>query len=192
MTKAPLTIRVAQLIHRISISIHPSAFRRELMLGLIETFDELANEVYATRGSAGVVALLVRTLFDTCRTALFDRATLRSRAMLSAPVADDRHGAADVIATVAQDVTVGIRMLVRRPVFAGVAIGTLALGIGANTAIFSVVNSVLLRPLPFPEPEQLVRVYHANTQSGNRSGSFSLPDREEWAERTTTLSALCC
>ncbi len=60
--------------------------------------------------------------------------------------------------TFGQDVRFGFRQLVRNPVFTSVALITLALGIGANTAIFSVVDGILFRPLPFPDSDELVSV----------------------------------
>lgn len=74
--------------------------------------------------------------------------------------------------TLIHDIRYGFRQLVRNPVFTGVAVVTLALGIGANTAIFSVVDGILFRPLPFPESHELVNVWTDVTERGG-------PD-DEW------------
>ena len=78
--------------------------------------------------------------------------------------------------TLLQDIRFGLRMLVKSPSVSIVATIALALGIGANTAIFSVVNGVLLRPLPFPEPESLVAIFETDQSRGYVRGSHSYPN----------------
>jgi len=78
---------------------------------------------------------------------------------------------------VLSDLRFAFRTLIKTPAFTAVAVLTLALGIGANTAIFSVVEGTLLRPLPFPHAEQLVRIYEAPDENGARGASLNLSDR---------------
>ncbi len=84
-----------------------------------------------------------------------------------------------------QDLGYFFRTLARSPGFFTVAVVTLALGIGANTAIFSVINSVLLRPLPFDEPDRLVRLFETEAAPGNYP--FTGPDYLDWQAQNRTL-----
>jgi predicted permease len=86
-----------------------------------------------------------------------------------------------------QDSHFALRMLRKTPGFTAVAVLTLALGIGANTAIFSVVNAVLIRPLPFAHPEQIM--YVAETFPGG-TGTVSAPNYLDWREASQSFSAL--
>ena len=89
--------------------------------------------------------------------------------------------------TLGKDLRYSVRTLGRTPGFTAVAVLTLALGIGANTAIFSVVNAVLLEPLPYREPDRLVKL-HERRQQGNRvRGSVSAPDFQDWRQRNTVF-----
>ena len=90
--------------------------------------------------------------------------------------------------TLGQDLRFGLRMLQKSPGFTAIAIVTLALGIGANTAIFSIVNGVLLNPLPFPHPEQLV-VLHAS-KPNFEFGSVSYPNFQDWRKDNHTFSSM--
>jgi putative ABC transport system permease protein len=86
--------------------------------------------------------------------------------------------------TLLQDVRYGLRMLLKKPTFTIVAVVTLALGVGANTAIFSIVNAVLLRSLAFPDPDRLVRIYFNNPGVGSRDVRFSVPEFEDLRTQT--------
>jgi putative ABC transport system permease protein len=89
-----------------------------------------------------------------------------------------------------QDLRFALRMLRKSPVFAAASVLTLALGIGANTAIFSVVYAVLLRPLPFALPDQLVVMFQANLQAGIRQTGCSYVDFAEWRKQNRVFNAI--
>jgi predicted permease len=90
--------------------------------------------------------------------------------------------------TLLQDIRFGIRMVAKSPGFAAIAILTLALGIGANTALFSVVNGVLLNPLPYHQPERLVAIY-AKSKEFSRS-SISYPNFLDWVRTQRSFSSM--
>jgi putative ABC transport system permease protein len=88
-----------------------------------------------------------------------------------------------------QDVRYGLRMLSKTPGFTAVVVLTLALGIGANTAIFSVVSAVLLQPLPFPQPDRLVAILHVDLRTGETGRALSYPDFADLRAQSKSLEA---
>ncbi len=109
-------------------------------------------------------------------TAVFDALTLRRQEF--------------TLESVLKDFRYAIRSLLRRPGFTALALMTVALGIGANTAIFSVVNSVLLRPLPYPDPDQLVMVWENDRTRGWDRVPTNVEDFLAWRSEATAFSAL--
>src|SRR5436190_19342545 len=88
------------------------------------------------------------------------------------------------------DLKYALRMLVKTPAFTAIAILTLALGIGANSAIFSVIDAVLLRPFPFPNPNQLIAVWSEVAREKSEKETESVPDYVDLRDQSKTLEAL--
>jgi predicted permease len=96
----------------------------------------------------------------------------------------------ELFATIRQDLTYALRSLRATPGFTLVVLLTLALGIGATTAIFSVVRGVLLRPLPFPQAEQVVRLWPANPATGLNDETVSVTELEDWERELRSFQAV--
>ena len=89
-----------------------------------------------------------------------------------------------------RDVRYGARTFAKNPGLTAIAILTLAAGIGANTAMFSVVNAVLLRPLSYPEPDRIVTISSLWKVSGGHSASVSAPDFHDWHDQATAFDSM--
>jgi putative ABC transport system permease protein len=89
-----------------------------------------------------------------------------------------------------KDLRYGIRSFLKRPGFLVIAVSTLALGIGATTAMFTVVNSVLLRPLQFPEPERIVLFEGMNPRQGITQSNMSIPDIVDWQRQSQSFEQI--
>jgi hypothetical protein len=95
-----------------------------------------------------------------------------------------------MLETLLQDLRFGLRMLRKNPGFSLIAILTLALGVGANTAIFSVVNAVLLNPFAYPEAERIMFLSSSRLSEPDSSGAVSYPNFLDWQKQQTTFSHL--
>ncbi len=96
----------------------------------------------------------------------------------------------DTLASILQDIRFALRGLRSRPVFTATVLFTLALGIGANVAIFSIVDSMLLRPLPYAQPDRLVHLWETYRGSVVNRSEASYPDFLDWKTRTRTFADL--
>jgi predicted permease len=92
--------------------------------------------------------------------------------------------------TLRQDIRYGVRMLRKDAGFTAIALLTLALGIGANTAIFSILDAVLLKPLPFPEPHRLMAIWGTDAKNGEAHRAISYPDFVDYRDRNRSLESL--
>src|SRR5438270_2829135 len=106
------------------------------------------------------------------------------------PVPMGTQAKSNMIGDLGQDVRYGLRILAKNPAFTAIAVLALALGIGANSAIFSVVNAILLRPLPYKNPEQLVMVWENATHLGFPKNTPSPANFLDWRRQTTVFESM--
>ncbi len=97
--------------------------------------------------------------------------------------------ATQALETLGQDLRFAERQLWRSPAFTFIAVLTLALAVGASTSIFGVAHAILLRPLHYPEPERIVRVYPQLTDGSRGVGNFSILNFVDWRNASRTIAA---
>src|SRR6267143_4646196 len=110
------------------------------------------------------------------------------RPVAPAPINVGENRSGNMIAGIWQDLRYGARSLLKNPGFTAVVVVTLALGIGANTALFSVVNGVLLNPLPYPQPDQLVTLHQSKPNFD--AGAIPYPNFRDLQRQNQTFSAM--
>jgi predicted permease len=112
------------------------------------------------------------------------------RPLSKQPVTSGAHGGVNLFADLLQDTRYALRMLAKNPAFTSIAIVVLALGIGANSAIFSVVDAVLLRPLPFKHPEQLVMIWENAAHLGFPRNTPSPANFIDWQKEAQSFTGM--
>jgi hypothetical protein len=143
--------------YRLLLLAFPRAFRREFGKAMTEDFRSLCSE--SMSGVLGDLRTLSRESIDLVSAGLRQRRVARLKRHVSFRsdfILDSRATIGGHMSTLWTDVRYGVRMILKSPAFSAIAIIVLGVGIGANTAIFSVVDGVLLRPLEYPEADELV------------------------------------
>ncbi|HKG95463.1 MAG TPA: ABC transporter permease [Gemmatimonadaceae bacterium] len=161
----------------------PRPFRERYGDELARTVADRVEDAAGARGAAGALACGAREALDIAATA----ARLRGALINQGPTQPDQSPAWSFDAW-RRDLRHAARALAKRPGFLAAAVLTLALGIGANTAIYSLVNGVVLRPLPYERPDRLVMVWADLVREGNHRFSASLPDYRDWRDQSTVFS----
>ena len=178
---------LSERVYSVVLRAFPPGFREEAGLGMAETFRDQCRAARVRRGGSGLARLWLRTLVDVLRNAPAERlaAFQESRA---ARHARSPRGKEAMMETLARDLRFALRSFRQRPGFALVTVLTLALGLGANTAIFNVVQAVLLAPLPYPEPDRLAFVW--GRSGASLEEGLSWPDFLELRDNARSFSGL--
>lgn len=171
--------------YRAALRLYPAAFRERFGDEMMDFAESRIGDA-RQRGLSAVVAECARLATDLAVSVPRERRLARDLER-RAPAADPfaKRNDMDILR---QDLHFAVRGLMRRPAFTIVAALTLALGTGANTAIFSLVDAVLIRPLPYPDPDRLVMVN--GTANGHGSQGVAYPDFRDWRQQNHSFAEM--
>jgi putative ABC transport system permease protein len=170
--------------------LYPRDFRERFLDEMVEFFNARRIEQRYRYGARGSLRLWLHLIADVAINAPLQHmraigsGTARDLPWATPEYPRERHP----VDMLKQDIRYALRTLVRNPAFTIVAALTLALGIGATTAIFSVVDAVLLRPLPWPDSERLVMIYA--TRGGEQSIGAAYLDYKDWRDQSSAFESM--
>ena len=174
-------VRVAEIVLRLLLHAYPRTFRERLGREMMETHRDRCRDEWRRSGWVGLVSYWLRSGGHLIRDGLFERFASRKGVTHHRPQRS-------FMSSLVQDLRFALRSFRKNPAFAVVVIGTFALGIGANAAIFSIVDGVLLRSLPYEQPERIVRVWSANRETGDRFLEATFADVVAFREQNRSFS----
>ncbi|MCZ6917216.1 MAG: ABC transporter permease [Gemmatimonadetes bacterium] len=193
-SQLPLAVRIL----RVTLAAFPGRFRRRYAAEMIGVFAERYATERARHGRWAAAVLWIRTCRNLLSSAALEhirdmrRPAVPTHGALKGPAdhPTNGHTREHMINSILMDLNYAVRGLLKKPGFTLVAVTTLSLGVGASTAIFSIVNEVLLRPLPYDRPEELVRIWSHNPAEGREQYFTSPLSFYNWREDLGALDGI--
>jgi putative ABC transport system permease protein len=173
-------VRFATAVYSLLLWLYPPRFRERFGPDMLEVFQDRARAA-----GFGSLRLWALTILDVIRHAAAEWAGEWKRDSVAAMTPRGGRMGAFV-----QDIRYGVRAFVQRPGFTAVAVLTLAIGIGATTTIFSVVDAVLLKPLPYPDADRLFVLWESNDRRGMPYMNVAPPNFADWRARSRSFESM--
>ena len=176
----------ARAWYRLLLRAYPAEYRHRYGADMEEAFLTLLRVDRKRRGVAGAARCWVGAAWDALLRGVWTR--IRGSAATTAHVDwRERGEGLELMGTIIPDVRYALRSLSRRPVFALTAVLTIAIGIGANASVFTVVNGFMFEPIPYEDPDDLVILWAANPSLGWSDTDVNPANAMDWKERARTL-----
>jgi len=174
---------------RLLARLYPPSFRKHYGADMDALCDAILSDERASKPWLGSTRVVVGLTLDTLRRATVEWASALAQWWHERAKQAIRRGPGDIMRSAIQDARFAVRVLAKRPGFTAAAAVTLALGIGANTAIFSVVNSILLNPLPIADADRVVTICETNPAVAGFCIA-SPPNVEDWSEQSSSFESI--